>query len=83
MDSFKVLFAPSLKEIAQDAGKTILDAAREAGVYIDSQCNGKGKCGKCPRWAVCRGCRAVAWAASAARGKADYLAPDPQCFLGN
>ncbi len=43
----------------------------------------KGKCGKCPRWAVCRGCRAVAWAASAARGKADYLAPDPQCFLGN
>ena len=47
MERYKVLFAPSLKEIAQEEGKTILDAAREAGVYIDSQCNGKGKCGKC------------------------------------
>jgi uncharacterized 2Fe-2S/4Fe-4S cluster protein (DUF4445 family) len=41
------VFAPSLKEIAGKEGITILDLAREAGVYIDSQCNGKGKCGKC------------------------------------
>lgn len=47
MKKCKVLFAPSLKEVAQDEGKTILEAARERGVYIDSQCNGKGKCGKC------------------------------------
>jgi uncharacterized 2Fe-2S/4Fe-4S cluster protein (DUF4445 family) len=47
MNRYKVLFAPSLKEITQEKGKTILDAAREAGVYIDSQCNGRGKCGKC------------------------------------
>jgi uncharacterized 2Fe-2S/4Fe-4S cluster protein (DUF4445 family) len=47
MKKFTVLFAPSLKEITVDEGKTILDAAREIGVYVDSQCNGKGKCGKC------------------------------------
>ena len=41
------MFAPSKKEIKSEAGRTILDVAREAGVYIDSQCNGKGKCGKC------------------------------------
>jgi len=42
-----VQFAPSLKEVKGEEGRTILDFAREAGVYIDSQCNGKGKCGKC------------------------------------
>lgn len=47
MERYKILFAPSLKEITQEAGKTILEAARDAGVYIDSQCNGRGKCGKC------------------------------------
>ena len=47
MKSYRVVFAPSFKEIIADEGKTVLDAAREAGVYIDSQCNGKGKCGKC------------------------------------
>ena len=47
MERYKVLFAPSLKEITQEEGRTILEAAREAGVYIDSQCNGRGKCGKC------------------------------------
>jgi uncharacterized 2Fe-2S/4Fe-4S cluster protein (DUF4445 family) len=47
MKSFRILFAPSLTETSQEAGKTILDAAREVGLYIDSQCNGRGKCGKC------------------------------------
>ncbi|MCX6684662.1 MAG: 2Fe-2S iron-sulfur cluster-binding protein, partial [Methanoregula sp.] len=47
MKSYRVVFAPSFKEIIADEGKTVLDAARESGVYIDSQCNGKGKCGKC------------------------------------
>jgi len=40
-----------------------------------------GKCGGCDRWADCRGCRGVAYAASLARGEADFLAEDPQCFL--
>jgi uncharacterized 2Fe-2S/4Fe-4S cluster protein (DUF4445 family) len=47
MTSYKLIFAPSLKEIAVKEGKSVLDGAREAGVFIDSQCNGRGKCGKC------------------------------------
>jgi radical SAM protein with 4Fe4S-binding SPASM domain len=42
----------------------------------------RGKCGSCPRWSGCRGCRAIAWACSAAAGEGgDYLAADPQCFI--
>lgn len=47
MNRFKVIFAPSFREIIVDENKTVLDAAREAGVYVDSHCNGKGSCGKC------------------------------------
>jgi uncharacterized 2Fe-2S/4Fe-4S cluster protein (DUF4445 family) len=47
MKKYRVVFAPSQREVFVDEGKTLLHAAREAGVYIDSQCNGKGKCGKC------------------------------------
>ncbi len=42
-----VAFLPSSKTIPVKEGVTVLAAARKAGVYIDSQCNGKGKCGKC------------------------------------
>ncbi len=41
----------------------------------------KGKCGSCKKWANCRGCRAIAYSYSMAKGKGDLLAPDPQCFL--
>ncbi len=41
----------------------------------------KGKCGKCNRWANCRGCRAIAYAYSQSVGKNDFLAEDPQCFI--
>lgn len=47
MKKARVLFTPSQKEVEGEIGRTILDLARKAGVYIDSQCNGKGKCGKC------------------------------------
>jgi uncharacterized 2Fe-2S/4Fe-4S cluster protein (DUF4445 family) len=47
MKKYHVIFAPSNKEVVVEEGRTLLHAAREAGVYIDSQCNGKGKCGKC------------------------------------
>jgi uncharacterized 2Fe-2S/4Fe-4S cluster protein (DUF4445 family) len=43
----KAVFVPSYKEISTSLGKTILDAAQDAGVYIDSACGGVGKCGKC------------------------------------
>jgi uncharacterized 2Fe-2S/4Fe-4S cluster protein (DUF4445 family) len=47
MKTFKVVFAPSSKEVVVEEGTSILDAARTANVYIDSHCNGKGTCGKC------------------------------------
>jgi MoaA/NifB/PqqE/SkfB family radical SAM enzyme len=56
------------------AASPVLEALR------DQQCY-SGACGSCPRWAQCRGCRAVAYACSKARGAPDFLAPDPQCFL--
>jgi len=41
----------------------------------------RGRCGACARWAACRGCRAIAWEDSRARGGDDICADDPQCFL--
>jgi len=41
----------------------------------------RNRCGDCPRWAVCRGCRAIAYAGSQIRGGDDFLAEDPQCFM--
>lgn len=40
----------------------------------------KGRCGTCEQWPSCRGCRAVAYACSKARGRADLFADDPQCW---
>jgi AdoMet-dependent heme synthase len=40
----------------------------------------KGKCGDCALWPSCRGCRAVAYAHSKARGRPDLFADDPQCW---
>ncbi|MHB8789796.1 MAG: radical SAM protein [Desulfobulbaceae bacterium] len=61
----------SLREIW--ANSEILEQLRDRGRYA-------GKCGTCRRWAHCRGCRAIAYASSQARGEADLLADDPQCF---
>jgi radical SAM protein with 4Fe4S-binding SPASM domain len=40
-----------------------------------------GKCRRCSRWALCRGCRAIAHAYSCATEKESFLAEDPQCFI--
>jgi AdoMet-dependent heme synthase len=61
-----------LKEIW--ATSPVLTALRDRSRY-------PGKCGACRRWAVCRGCRAIAYASTRSRGEADFLADDPQCFL--
>lgn len=53
----------------------VLSQLRDKGKY-------KGKCGSCGRWANCRGCRAVAYACSQSGGENDFLAEDPQCFVG-
>jgi radical SAM protein with 4Fe4S-binding SPASM domain len=62
----------SLREIW--ALHPVLTALRDRGRYT-------GKCGVCARWALSRGCRAVAHAWSQAQGAPDLLAPDPQCFV--
>lgn len=62
----------SLREIW--ATSPVLEQLRNKNLY-------RGKCGKCPRWSACRGCRAIAYASAQAQGKPDFLAPDPQCFI--
>jgi radical SAM protein with 4Fe4S-binding SPASM domain len=58
------------------AASPVLEALRDKTRY-------PGKCGSCPRWPQCRGCRAIAYACSRAAGTPDFLAPDPQCFFGS
>jgi MoaA/NifB/PqqE/SkfB family radical SAM enzyme len=62
----------SLREIW--AASPVLEALRDKSRY-------GGKCGKCARWADCRGCRAIAYEYARSQGRADFLAPDPQCFI--
>jgi radical SAM protein with 4Fe4S-binding SPASM domain len=62
----------SLREIW--ATSPVLERLRDKAGY-------QGKCGSCPRWSRCRGCRAIAYAYSQSQGKPDILAPDPQCFI--
>jgi uncharacterized 2Fe-2S/4Fe-4S cluster protein (DUF4445 family) len=42
-----VVFTPSGRQGAVDAGCTVLDAARLLGVDLDSVCGGRGICGRC------------------------------------
>jgi AdoMet-dependent heme synthase len=55
------------------AESPVLNALRDRRRY--------GRCGSCPHWAICRGCRAIAYAWQSAAGKVNYLADDPQCFV--
>jgi len=63
----------SLREIW--ATSPVLEALRDRSRYA-------GACGQCKRWAGCRGCRAIAYAYAHSQGNPDFLAPDPQCFIG-
>ncbi len=47
MDNPLVLFMPSGKRGRFARGTTIIDAARELGVYVESVCGGRGICGRC------------------------------------
>ncbi len=68
------VLADSIREVW--ATSTVLQALRDKGRY-------SGRCGACRRWADCRGCRAIAYAYSAASngGRGDFLSEDPQCFI--
>lgn len=61
-----------LREVWATSG--ILAALRDRNGY-------KGRCGRCKRWALCRGCRAIAYAYSRSKGEDDFLCEDPQCFI--
>lgn len=47
MKEFKVSFLPDNKEVKARRGETVLAAAIEAGIYINSSCGGDGVCGRC------------------------------------
>ncbi|MBW1980908.1 MAG: DUF4445 domain-containing protein [Deltaproteobacteria bacterium] len=47
MAKHKVVFQPEGSKVEVAAGNTLLEAAGEAGVYINSLCGGEGVCGKC------------------------------------
>ena len=47
MTSFRIRFLPGGHETAVEEGKTLLEAAREANVYVGAICGGEGVCGKC------------------------------------
>ena len=64
----------SLREIWSES--SVLNRLRERRSYT-------GKCGTCPRWAICRGCRAIAFASGEKAGPDPFLADDPQCFLAS
>ena len=44
---FRIRFLPEGCETTIEEGKTLLDAARAAGVYVGAICGGEGVCGKC------------------------------------
>jgi uncharacterized 2Fe-2S/4Fe-4S cluster protein (DUF4445 family) len=45
--TYKVIFQPSGSRGQIKAKKTVLEAARDLGVGVESICGGKGTCGKC------------------------------------
>lgn len=46
-DQFNIVFQPSGLRGTIEENSTILDAARQLGVALESVCGGKGNCGKC------------------------------------
>jgi len=47
MEKYRVIFAPDQKEVEVEKETTLLEAARKAGLFINSLCGGEGVCGKC------------------------------------
>ena len=47
MDHYTVTFMPDNRAVSIHAGATILEAAEQAGILLNSVCGGRGTCGKC------------------------------------
>jgi uncharacterized 2Fe-2S/4Fe-4S cluster protein (DUF4445 family) len=45
--ALKIYFKPIDREVQAGTGDTLLDLMRDAGIWIESLCGGKGQCGKC------------------------------------
>jgi uncharacterized 2Fe-2S/4Fe-4S cluster protein (DUF4445 family) len=54
MTTHRVTFLPDKKEVEVAGGSTLLEAAGQAGVHVQSICGGQGVCGQC-RLQVVRG----------------------------
>lgn len=65
----KVIFNPLKQKAEVEPGTSLLDAARIAGVSIESDCGGKGRCGKC-KLVVQKG------VSSLSPREREYLTPD-------
>ena len=47
MPSYRIQFLPDKRETTVDQSRTLLEAARDANVYVGAICGGEGSCGKC------------------------------------
>jgi len=47
MTTYRVAFHPDGKEVEVPEGATLLEAAGQAGVHVESACGGEGVCGQC------------------------------------
>lgn len=47
MKSFRILFQPDGRTVDAEEGLTLLEAARSAGIHLNSPCGGTGVCGNC------------------------------------
>jgi len=47
MKHFSLTFRPDGRQVSIHAGATLLEAAGQAGIILNSVCGGKGTCGKC------------------------------------
>jgi uncharacterized 2Fe-2S/4Fe-4S cluster protein (DUF4445 family) len=45
--NFRIKFLPDGREVTVEEGQTLLDAARQANVYVGAICSAEGICGKC------------------------------------
>jgi len=62
MMHFRVVFEPEAIEVDVREGATLLEAAGQAGIVLDTPCGGKGTCGKCllelvPTGEIVRACQ--------------------------
>lgn len=67
----------ALGNVLEDSVREIWATSETLGALRDRR-KYRGKCAGCPRWAACRGCRAIAFAQSG-----NLLAEDPGCFIGD